>query len=44
MIIIISGAYYFYEIEPGLNYEDTMLGVFNYSVKENIPYRFVYYF
>ena len=32
-----NGAYYYYQTEPGKNYEDTLLDVFNYSKEMNIP-------
>jgi len=34
-----SGGYYYWKTEPGLNFEDTMIGVYNYSSHNRIPYR-----
>jgi hypothetical protein len=35
-----NGAYYYYNTEKGMNYEDTMLGVAKYAAEANIPYRY----
>lgn len=37
----ITGAYYYHHKEPGMNYEETMLGIKDYYTKNNIPYRWV---
>lgn len=36
-----NGAYYYYQTEPGLNYEDTLIGVRQYADAAGIPYRYV---
>lgn len=36
-----NGAYYYYNPEPGKSYEQTLLDVNDYAMKEKIPYRHV---
>eukprot|EP00756_Hemistasia_phaeocysticola_P006011 Hpha_TRINITY_DN13618_c0_g1::TRINITY_DN13618_c0_g1_i1::g.122626::m.122626 len=36
-----NGAYYYYQTEPGKNYEDTLHDVKKYSEKVGIPYRYI---
>lgn len=38
-----NGAYYYQVPEVGKNFEDTLLGVYNYSLKNHIPYRYLQY-
>ena len=38
-----NGAYYYYLTEPGKNYEETILALKDYSVKEEIPYKWILY-
>ncbi|XP_077969877.1 uncharacterized protein LOC120331113 [Styela clava] len=38
-----NGAYYYYNTEPKMNYEETILGVVNQSKFEGIPYKYVQY-
>jgi hypothetical protein len=38
-----NGAYYYYNTEPGKNYEDTVLDLKAYTVAENIPIRWILY-
>ena len=35
----ITGGYYYYKTEKGMNYEDTIIAVKDYSDAEGIPYR-----
>ena len=36
----LSGAYYYYVTEKGLNYEETLIDVDKYAKDNNISYRF----
>eukprot|EP01062_Namystynia_karyoxenos_P072843 TRINITY_DN693_c0_g1_i1.p1 TRINITY_DN693_c0_g1~~TRINITY_DN693_c0_g1_i1.p1 ORF type:complete len:850 (+),score=240.54 TRINITY_DN693_c0_g1_i1:91-2550(+) len=36
-----NGAYYYYQTEPGKNYEDTLIDVQAYAKKVGIPYKYV---
>ena len=38
-----NGAYYYYNTEPGKNYEQTILDLKTYVDKERIPVRWVLY-
>lgn len=34
-----NGAYYYYKTEDGKNYQETIIDVYKYAVKEKIPYK-----
>jgi hypothetical protein len=36
-----NGAYYYYNTEPGKNYQDTILDLHTYLTQENIPVRWI---
>ena len=36
-----NGAYYYYNTEDDLNYEETLIKVKKYADKVNLPYRYV---
>ena len=36
-----NGAYYYYNTQPGKNYEQTLYDVKDYAVAQNIPYRYI---
>mmetsp|Transcript_14835 Transcript_14835/g.43962 ORF Transcript_14835/g.43962 Transcript_14835/m.43962 type:complete len:865 (-) Transcript_14835:64-2658(-) len=36
-----NGAYYYYQTEPGKDYEDTLYDVADYAKEQKIPYRYV---
>lgn len=38
-----NGAFYYYNTEPGKNYEATILDLKAYAVREKIPFRWVLY-
>ena len=35
-----NGCYYWYNTDEGKNYEDSILGLYNYSVEKKIPYQY----
>ena len=37
--IMCTGAFYFYNTEPGKNYQDTILEVKSYAEKVKLPYK-----
>ena len=39
--LVFVGSYYYHNTEPGMNYEDTILGVYKYVNQSGIPYRYV---
>lgn len=36
-----NGAYYYYNTEPGLNYEETILKLHAYTTVNKIPYQYI---
>ena len=36
-----NGAYYYYNTEPDMNYEDTLIAVKKYADSEHIPYKYI---
>ena len=39
--LLFVGSYYYHNTEPGMNYEETILGVYKYANQTGIPYRWV---
>jgi len=37
--LLLLGSYYYHHTEPGMNYEETLLGVYKYAKESGIPYK-----